>query len=76
MVRIPVVPGCDGRTFLTYVNAIVDQRAGAEWFTCRCSASPRSSIGRPLGFGPISDTKCEPSVATAATAISGRYIAW
>ena len=26
VVRIPVLPGCDGRTFLTYVNAIVDQR--------------------------------------------------
>ena len=25
VVRIPVVPSCDGRTFLTYVNAIVDQ---------------------------------------------------
>jgi hypothetical protein len=29
VVRIPVVPGCDGRTFLTYVNAIVDQREGS-----------------------------------------------
>jgi hypothetical protein len=28
VVRIPVLPGCDGRTFLTYVNAIIDQRAG------------------------------------------------
>jgi hypothetical protein len=26
VVRIPVLPGCDGRTFLTYVNAIIDQR--------------------------------------------------
>jgi hypothetical protein len=29
VVRIPVLPGCDGRTFLTYVNAIIDQRDGA-----------------------------------------------
>lgn len=28
VVRIPVVPGCDGRTYLTYVNVIVDQRDG------------------------------------------------
>jgi hypothetical protein len=27
VVRIPVVPGCDGRTFITYVNVIIDQRA-------------------------------------------------
>ncbi len=26
--RIPIVPGRDGRTYLTYVNAILDQRAG------------------------------------------------
>jgi N-dimethylarginine dimethylaminohydrolase len=26
VVRIPVVPGSDGRTFLTYVNAILDER--------------------------------------------------
>ena len=28
VVRIPVVPGVDGRTFITYVNAILDQRDG------------------------------------------------
>lgn len=28
VVRIPVVPGCDGRTYITYVNVIVDQRDG------------------------------------------------
>ncbi len=28
VVRIPLVPGCDGRTFITYVNAILDQRDG------------------------------------------------
>jgi hypothetical protein len=28
VVRIPVVPGEDGRTYLTYVNAILDQRDG------------------------------------------------
>ncbi len=27
VVRIPVVPGRDGRTYMTYVNVIVDQRA-------------------------------------------------
>ena len=26
VIRIPVVPGCDGRTFITYVNVIIDQR--------------------------------------------------
>ena len=26
--RIPVVPGVDGRTFVTYVNAILDERDG------------------------------------------------
>ena len=29
VVRIPVVPGCDSRTFLTYVNAIIDQRGAS-----------------------------------------------
>jgi N-dimethylarginine dimethylaminohydrolase len=28
VVRIPLVPGSDGRTFVTYVNALVEQRAG------------------------------------------------
>jgi hypothetical protein len=28
VVRIPVVPGRDGRTYLTYVNALLDQRDG------------------------------------------------
>ncbi len=28
VVRIPLAPGCDGRTYLTYVNAILDQRDG------------------------------------------------
>jgi N-dimethylarginine dimethylaminohydrolase len=28
VVRIPLVPGNDGRTFLTYVNALIEQRAG------------------------------------------------
>ena len=28
VVRIPVVPGVDGRTYVTYVNAILDQRDG------------------------------------------------
>ena len=28
VVRIPLVPGCDGRSFITYVNAILDQRDG------------------------------------------------
>ncbi len=28
VVRIPVVPGCDGRTYLTYVNAIIDEQDG------------------------------------------------
>jgi N-dimethylarginine dimethylaminohydrolase len=28
VVRIPVVPGVDGRTYITYVNAILDQRDG------------------------------------------------
>lgn len=28
VVRIPVVPGRDGRTYLTYVNVIIDQRDG------------------------------------------------
>ena len=28
VVRIPVAPGCDGRTYLTYVNAIIDGRDG------------------------------------------------
>jgi hypothetical protein len=28
VVRIPVVPGCDGRTWLTWVNVVVDQRGG------------------------------------------------
>jgi hypothetical protein len=28
VVRIPIVPGKDGRTYLTYVNAILDVRAG------------------------------------------------
>ena len=27
VVRIPVAPGCDGRTYLTYVNVIIDQQA-------------------------------------------------
>jgi hypothetical protein len=28
VVRVPVVPGCDGRAYLTYVNAIIDERDG------------------------------------------------
>jgi hypothetical protein len=28
VVRIPVAPGVDGRTYITYVNAILDQRNG------------------------------------------------
>lgn len=28
VVRIPVAPGSDGRTYLSYVNAIIDRRAG------------------------------------------------
>ena len=28
VVRIPVAPGVDGRTYITYVNAILDQREG------------------------------------------------
>jgi hypothetical protein len=28
VVRIPVVPGMDSRTYVTYVNAILDQRDG------------------------------------------------
>ena len=28
VVRIPVAPGVDGRTYITYVNAILDQRDG------------------------------------------------
>ena len=28
VIRIPVVPGCDGRTYVTYLNAILDQRGG------------------------------------------------
>jgi hypothetical protein len=28
VVRIPIVPGRDGRTYLTYLNAILDKRAG------------------------------------------------
>ncbi len=28
VIRIPVVPGRDGRTYLTYVNVIIDQRDG------------------------------------------------
>jgi N-dimethylarginine dimethylaminohydrolase len=28
VVRIPVVPGCDGRTWLTWVNVVMDQRGG------------------------------------------------
>jgi hypothetical protein len=28
VVRIPVMPGMDGKTYLTYVNAIIDQRDG------------------------------------------------
>jgi hypothetical protein len=28
VVRIPLVPGADGRTYLTYVNAILDERDG------------------------------------------------
>lgn len=29
VVRIPVVPDCNGRTFITYVNVIIDQQAGS-----------------------------------------------
>jgi hypothetical protein len=29
VIRIPVIPGSDGRTFITYVNAIVDERVGS-----------------------------------------------
>ena len=28
MVRIPIVPGRDGRTYVTYLNVLVDQRGG------------------------------------------------
>ncbi len=28
VVRIPVIPSCDGKTFLTYVNVIIDRRDG------------------------------------------------
>ena len=28
VVRIPTAPGCDGRTYITYVNAILDEREG------------------------------------------------
>ncbi len=28
IVRIPVLPACDGRTYLTYVNVLMDQHAG------------------------------------------------
>ena len=28
VVRMPIVPGCDGRTYLTYLNVILDQRDG------------------------------------------------
>jgi len=28
VIRIPVVPGLDGRTYITYTNVILDQRAG------------------------------------------------
>jgi len=28
VVRIPIVPGSDGRTYLTYVNGILDERDG------------------------------------------------
>ncbi len=28
VIRIPLVPGCDGKTYLTYVNVILDQRGG------------------------------------------------
>jgi hypothetical protein len=28
VVRIPVVPGCDGRTWLTWTNVVMDQRSG------------------------------------------------
>jgi hypothetical protein len=26
VIRIPVVPACDGRTYLTYVNVLLDQQ--------------------------------------------------
>jgi hypothetical protein len=32
VVRIPTVPGRDGRTYLTYVNGIIDQRDGRRTF--------------------------------------------
>jgi len=28
VVRIPIVPGRDGRTYVTYLNAILDRRSG------------------------------------------------
>jgi hypothetical protein len=30
VIRIPTVPGCDGRSYLTYVNVLLDQRAGRQ----------------------------------------------
>ena len=66
VVRIPVVPGEDGRTFLTFVNAILDQRDG-----CRIVYMPTfagadalnraaAAVWRELGYEvrPVSCDAC------------------
>lgn len=66
VVRIPVVPGEDGRTYLTYVNAILDQRDGQRIVYMPVFADAdalnraAASVWRELGYEvrPVSCDAC------------------
>lgn len=56
VVRIPVVPGVDGKTYLTYVNVIIDQREGKSivympaYRGCDEMNSEAEGVWRGLGY--------------------------
>ena len=76
VVRIPVVPGCDGRTFLTYVNAIIDEREGRRIVYMPVFGVADELNREAAGVWTNLGYDVDPSAATAATATSGRSIAW
>jgi N-dimethylarginine dimethylaminohydrolase len=66
VVRIPLVPGVDGRTYITYVNAILDKRDGRS-FVYMPKYAPADSLNRAaakvwteLGYevNPVDVTAC------------------
>jgi hypothetical protein len=66
VVRIPVVPGLDARTYVTYVNVIIDQRPEGRWVYmpvfagCEALNQAARQVWEELGYRvqPVDCTRC------------------